>query len=270
MCGVAHTSIAHGSAHNLHTDCSCQQTHVAQGVTGCRGLSTDQGFPVLNVLPPKAFSHPAEPQPPLPLPRTLRVALHSACPRMPSLQPSLGVHTQVQALLCFPGHQPHLTGVFSFTLHFQLGMAVLNSIWGMAGGVGEGATSTFSTGKAGEPPQPQHRLPTARGLPPAVAGRMPRAGPLCRGFGFQGGPPAHISAFPGASCSQPGQSPPALIPPCGHLPTDKGSLLTLESEGSCGIVGSLKPPTLTATGFTPADPGFPELEVRSSPSLQRT
>lgn len=188
MCGVAHTSIAHGSAHNLHTDCSCQQTHVAQGVTGCRGLSTDQGFPVLNVLPPKAFSHPAEPQPPLPLPRTLRVALHSACPRMPSLQPSLGVHTQVQALLCFPGHQPHLTGVFSFTLHFQLGMAVLNSIWGMAGGVGEGATSTFSTGRAGEPPPAP--APAAHSPGPPSRSRRPDAqGPCAEVLGFRAVPP---------------------------------------------------------------------------------
>lgn len=117
------------------------------------------------------------------------------------------------------------------------------------------------------PPAP---APAARSPEPPA--RMPRAGPLCRGFGFQGG--ARIPAAPGNSRSQRGQSPPSPDPslwPFAHGQSQPVS--TGGGKGSCGTAGmwgSKAPPPLTATAFTAAGPKFAELEIRSGPSLQRT
>lgn len=160
-CGIAHTitHTAHGSAHSLHTDCSCQHTHG----TRSRGLSTDQ-------IPPSAKCAPHQ-RPSLVLqghtPVTSRDPQGGSapcCPRMPSLQPVLG-HTPGPGAALLPRTPASHQQGFSFTLHFQPGMAVLNSIWGKAGGAGERATSTFTAGRAGEPPQPQTSCPQPRASP---------------------------------------------------------------------------------------------------------
>lgn len=75
---------------------------------------------------------------------------------------------------------------------------------------------------------------------------MPRAGPLCRGFGFQGG--ARIPAAPGTLAASVARAPPAPISPCGHLPTDKASLSALgEAKGAVEQrgCGGQKPPHLS-------------------------
>lgn len=97
---------------------------------------------------------------------------------------------------------------------------------------------------------------------------MPRAGPLCRGFGFPAFlPPRELSqpAWP-----EPPQPRSLLVAIC---PRTKPACQHWGSKGSCGTAGmwgSKASPPLTATAFTAAGPKFAELEIRSGPSLQRT
>lgn len=75
---------------------------------------------------------------------------------------------------------------------------------------------------------------------------MPRAGPLCRGFGFQGG--ARIPAAPGNSRSQRGQSPPSPDPSL--WPFAHGQSQPVSTGGAKGAVGQRgcggqKPPHLS-------------------------
>lgn len=217
-------------------------------------MSTDQGSP------PKAFPHPAEPQPPLSLPGTLCTFPVPGCPVS---SPVLCTH-QAQGLLCSLGPQPHISGVFSFTSTSSWEWLCVTPSGDGRRGWGGGCQHLHCR-EGCRAPQPSCPQPG----PPAGC---PGQGPCAEVLGFRAAPsPAFL---PSRGLSQPAwPEPPSLSPPCGHLPTDKASLSALGSQGSCGTVGMggiRAPQTLPGAAFTPAGTRFPELEVRSSLSLQRT
>lgn len=245
----------HTAAHTACTRIAPASTHTAQGVVDC---PLTKSPPVPNVLPTKGLLSCSRATPVSP-PGTLRVALHRAAPGCPASSRFWGT-PQVQGLLCSPGPQHHISRGSPSPSISSWEWLYLTRSGGRQEGLGRGLPAPSLQGGLESPPSPR---PAAHSPGPLPLG----AGPLCRGFGFQGCPPSCIPAFPGASHSQPGQSPPALIPPWGHLPTEK---VSTGEQRKLWDSGTKSPPALTATAFTPAVPRFPEPEVRSSLSMQRT
>lgn len=214
----ASSCTGHMAVHTACTGIAPANTHTAQGVVDCPLTKAPQ---CQTCSSHQMLSLMLQDHTPV-TSRDPQGGSARCCPRMPTLQPVLG-HTP-RSRGCSAPQDPNITSA---------GCSPSPSIpsweWLHLTPSGEGRRGW------GEGYQHLHCSPSTAAHSPGPL--PPGAGPLCRGFGFQCSPPSCIPAFPGASHSQPGQSPPALIPPCGHLPTDKASLSALGSEGSCGTVG---------------------------------